>query len=143
MSSNRLSPQDGAASQIQVRVRYAECDPQGVVHHSVYPVYLEMARTELLRENGMVYRDQEAQGVYFVVARLNVRFRRPARYDDLLTVHVELMRCGASIVEHRYEIRRDDELIAEAETTLACTGSDGRPRRVPAAMERCPQRADR
>ena len=143
MSSNRRSTEDHSRSQIQVRVRYAECDPQGVVHHSVYPLYLEMARTELLRDNGMVYREQEAQGIYFVVARLNIRFRRPARYDDVLTVHVELLRCGASIVEHRYEIHRDDELIAEAETTLACTGSDGRPRRVPATMERCPQRAGR
>ncbi len=71
-----------------VRVRYAECDPQNVVHHASYPVWLEMARTELLREQGVVYRELEASGVMFVVARLSVRYRRPARYDDTLTVRV-------------------------------------------------------
>lgn len=142
MSETDINPNaDGSQIRVPVRVRYAECDPQGVAHHSAYPVWLELARTELLRANGMVYREQEEQGIYFVVARLNIRYRRPARYDDLLTIHVELLRCGASIVEHRYQIRREGELIAEAQTTLACTGADGRPRRVPEAMERCPQRA--
>jgi len=62
---------------INIAARYAETDKGGVVHHSVYPVWFEMGRTELLRANGVAYKDLEAAGVLFVVARLNIKFRRP------------------------------------------------------------------
>lgn len=128
-------PSDAASSTtLQVRVRYPECDPMGVAHHATYPVWLEIARTELLRSQGEAYRDLEAAGVFFVVARMNLRYRRPARYDDLLDVTVT---CGPSAgvkLEHTYTVRRGDELLATAETTLACVDGDGRLRPVPPAL---------
>ena len=66
---------------IEVRARYPECDPMGVVHHTVYPVWFEMGRTELLRSVGGSYRDLEEAGALLAVTRLEVRYRAPARYD--------------------------------------------------------------
>ncbi len=119
------------ATTITVRVRYAECDPMGVAHHSAYPVWMEIARTELLREQGFAYRELEERGILFVVARLNVRYRRPARYDDELTLHVESKPTAGVKVEHVYTIHRGNELVATAETTLVCVDRDGKLRPVP------------
>jgi len=129
MSGGRRSAAGGAGSSetsIAIRVRYAECDAMGYAHHSHYPVWFEMARTELLRQRGLRYRDVEASGHYFVVARLNVRYRRPARYDDELTVQVRMEETLGAKLEHAYEVRRGEELIATAQTTLACVDGQGR-----------------
>lgn len=102
-----------------------------VAHHSVYPVWFEMARTELLRQQGGVYRDMEAEGIFLVVAKLNIRYRRPALYDDELTVFVQTLPSAGVKLEHRYEVKRGQEQIATAETTLACVGRDGKLRPMP------------
>ncbi|MBB6431324.1 acyl-CoA thioesterase [Algisphaera agarilytica] len=116
---------------VPIRVRYQECDPMNVAHHSVYPVWLEIARTELLRSMGQTYRDLEAAGVFLVVAKLSLRYRRPAMYDDELEVSVTALPTVGVKLEHRYEIRRGKDLIAAAETTLACVDGDGKLRPVP------------
>ena len=69
---------------IEIVPRYAETDRAGVVHHSVFPVWFEMGRTELLRANGLAYTALEAAGVFFVIAEIHVKHRRPAYYDDKL-----------------------------------------------------------
>lgn len=125
-------PPEGNATAITVRVRYPECDPMGLVHHSVYPVWFEMARTELLRRQGISYRDVEAAGMYFVVARLNLRYRRPARYDDQLTVHVTTAAGSGVKLEHEYDVRRDGQQLVTGETTLVCVDEHGRPQPLPA-----------
>ena len=66
------------------RVRYVECDPMGFLHHSRFLPLFEMGRTELLRLHGVSYRELEARDVLFVVTRIAVNFKRPARYDDEL-----------------------------------------------------------
>ena len=119
---------------VAVRVRYVECDPMNVAHHSVYPVWLEIARTELLREQGMAYRDLEASGILFVVARMNLRYRKPAKYDDELTVQVKVQASAGVKIEHDYEIRRGKELIATAQTTLVCVDRDGNLQPVPKGL---------
>ncbi|MEM7624773.1 MAG: thioesterase family protein [Planctomycetota bacterium] len=116
---------------VPVRVRYQECDPMNVAHHSVYPVWFEIARTELLRSRGQAYRALEEAGVFLVVAKLSIRYRRPAMYDDELTVRaVSLPTVGVKL-EHTYEVRRGAELLAKAETTLACVDREGKLRPVP------------
>lgn len=112
---------------IDLRVRYAEVDPMGALHHSRYWVYFEMGRTELLRSAGVSYRDLERAGVFFVVARCSARFRAPARYDDLLTLTTRIVRMGQVKIDHAYELHRKEDglLLATAETTLACVGPDG------------------
>jgi len=122
---------------IDVRVRYSECDPMGLAHHSNFPVWFEMARTELLREHGVAYRDIESRGLYFVVARLNIRFRKPARYDDVLRVHVAERPAGGIKLEHAYDVRQvDGTQVVSGESTLVCVDESGRPRAVPDSLVR-------
>ena len=112
---------------IEIRVRYAEADQMGVLHHSRYWVYFEMGRTELLRKQGISYRDCEREGVFFVVAKCAARFRAPACYDDLLVLTTRVARTGAARIDHEYELKRasDGLLLATAETTLACVDRKG------------------
>jgi acyl-CoA thioester hydrolase len=122
---------------ITVVPRYAETDKGGVVHHSVYPVWFEMGRMELLRANGLAYRDLEKAGVFFVVARLQIKYRRPAEYDEKLELETTCSLVTPGKVEHIYTLRRscDGVVLAEGTTTLACVSAEGRIRRVPEFMQ--------
>ena len=127
-------PDNPSESQVRVHVRYVECDPMNVAHHSVYPVWLEIARTQLLRERGHAYRDLEARGILFVVARLNIRYRRPALYDDELIVRVRAEPCAGVKIDHTYQVKRGDDLIATAESTIVCVDREGKVQPVPAEL---------
>ena len=116
------------------RVRYPECDPKGVAHHATYPIWFEIGRTEMLRARGGNYRDLEAEGVFLAVVRLEVRYRRPARYDDELRLATDLLVAGPVKIEHSYRLYRGDELLAEAATTLACLDREGRARVLPESL---------
>ncbi len=120
-----------AVHDIEVRARYPECDPMGVVHHSVYPVWFEMGRTEMLRAAGGSYRDLEAGGVFLAVVHLEVCYRRPAKYDDVLRLETSLMSPGPVKIEHAYRLFRGDELLVEGRTTLACLDRSGQAQPVP------------
>ena len=120
--------------EIEIRVRYTECDPMGVLHHSRYFVYFEMARVELLRAGGVRYRDLEERGVFFVVAKVECRFRKPARYDDQLRLKVEVVRQTRARIDHAYQLTCDGMLLCEATTTIACVNRQGRPIAIPEDM---------
>lgn len=77
-------------TEFQIRVRYAETDQMNVVYHAHYVTYFEVARTEAIRSLGFTYREMEAMGVEMPVTELNIRYLRPAHYDDLLTVKTQL-----------------------------------------------------
>ena len=117
----------------QIRVRYAEVDQMGVVHHANYFVYLEMARTEALRALGLAYRDVEAAGAFLVVVRASCSFHAPARYDDVLDITTTVQRVTNTRIDHTYEIIRADDavLIGRAETALACVDRDGELQAMP------------
>lgn len=117
--------------QIQIRVRYPEVDAFGYVHHARYFEYFEMGRTELLRATGLRYRDMEARGLYYVVARIECRYRAPAHYDDLLTLETRTEKFTPVRVDHAYRLRRENQLLAEAASTLVLVGRDGRPTTLP------------
>jgi len=121
---------------ITFRVRYAETDQGRVAHHSVYAVWFEMGRTELLRANGIVYKDLERAGVFFVVARLNIEYHHPAEYDERLELETTCTNVTAARVEHSYRLTRcsDGRLLAEGSSTLACVDENGKIRRVPEFM---------
>ncbi|HUT30984.1 MAG TPA: thioesterase family protein [Sedimentisphaerales bacterium] len=118
---------------ITVAARYSETDQGGMVHHSVYAVWFEMGRTELLRVNGLAYKDLEKAGVFLVVAELRIRYRRPARYDEQLQLATRCSRVTASKIEHTYELTRssDGALVAEGTSVLACVDAQGKLRRIP------------
>ena len=121
---------------INIIPRYAETDKGGVVHHSVYPVWFEMGRTELLRANGVAYKDLEAVGMFFVVAQLNIKFRRPTQYDEQLCLETTCSVVSSAKVEHTYKLSRcsDGVILAEASSLLACVNKKGKVRRVPEFM---------
>ena len=121
---------------IAIVPRYAETDKAGVVHHSAYPVWFEMGRTELLRANGLAYKDLEEAGVFFVVAELNIKYRRPALYDENLRLETACTAVTASKVEHSYKLTRTEDgmLLAEGSSVLACVDGEGKVRRVPGFM---------
>ncbi len=103
----------------------------GVLHHANYLTYFEVGRTELLRANGMNYRDVEAGGVFMVVVRMECRYRRPARYDDVLRLKTRTSRVTAAKIEHEYQMFRGEELICDGSSTLACVNREGQVQRVP------------
>lgn len=116
---------------VEIRVRYPEVDAMGYLHHSRYFQYFEIGRVELLRSQGFSYADLERQGVFFVVVKLECRYRNPARYDELLTLTTRIKRQTTVSLEHQYELRRGDTLLAEATSTIACVGRDGQLQAIP------------
>ena len=117
--------------EITIRVRYAETDRMGLLHHANYLVYFEQARTELLRSVGHTYKDLEDGGHLLVLTKFEVRYRSPARYDDLLTIRTTVQRTTAVRIDHRYEVFCENRLVAEATSTLACVDRGGRPQALP------------
>jgi acyl-CoA thioester hydrolase len=126
--------QPGDRCTVELRVRYAECDAMGYLHHAKYWEYFEHARTELLRLNGFRYRDLEAQGVFFVVYKATCTYVAPIRYDDVVVVTAQVDRVTRTRVDHSYVIERLGERMCEAVSTLACVGRDGRPRLMPDSL---------
>jgi acyl-CoA thioester hydrolase len=122
------------SGEITLRVRYAETDRMGLLHHANYLVYFEQGRTELLRGRGLAYRDLEDQGFFLVLAKLEVRYRSPARYDDLVRLRTTVVRTTAVRIDHRYELFRDAVLLAEATSTLACVDREGRLQALPEVL---------
>src|SRR5437773_547974 len=110
---------------IHIRVRYPEVDGMGFMHHSRYLQYFELGRVELLRSLGHSYADLERQGIYFVVVKAAVSYKAPARYDDLLTLHTRIVRQTHVRIDHAYELKRSETLLAEGTTTIACVDREG------------------
>lgn len=117
--------------EVRIRVRYAETDRMGLLHHANYLVYFEQARTELLRDRGKTYKDLEDAGFFLVVAKLEVKYRLPAHYDDVLTIRTTVTRASPIRIEHHYQVVRDGAVICEATSTLACVGRDGKLQPMP------------
>ena len=121
--------------QFEFRVRYYETDAQGFVHHANYFKYFELGRVEQLRASGHDYADLEAQGVLLVVSRIGARFHRPSRFGDTLRLRIRTERARGARIDHRYELFRDQQLVAEGESTLACVDRQGRVQRLPGFLE--------
>ncbi len=118
------------------RVRYRECDPMGVVYHTHYLDYFEAARTEALRALGLTYRELEEGGIIMPVVEAQIRYHRPARYDDVLEITARFESVPQVRVPIDYAVRRagEDEVLAEGRTTLCFM--DAARRRPIAAPER-------
>ena len=121
---------------IPILPRYNETDQGGIIHHSIYPIWFELGRTELLRENGLAYSDLEANGTFFVMAELRIKYKRPARYDQKLNLETTCSLVTAGSVEHTYKLTdaSNSQLIAEGLSVLVCIGEDGIIKRMPKFM---------
>ena len=124
-----------AVSETFVRVNYSETDQMGVVYDARYLVWLDVARTEHLRQCGMSYRDLEASGLRLVVSEVAIRYRQPARYDDRVRIRCWVRELASRKVEFGYAIEHseDDRLLATATTSLLALDTA-------MALSRMPQR---
>lgn len=116
-------------------VRYYETDGQGVVHHSNYLRYMELARIELLNAVGYDYAKLEESGVLLVVAKATVKYKYPARYGDTLRIWIRTKRAFGARIDHSYLLKVGERIIAEAETTIASIDREGRVMRIPRELE--------
>jgi acyl-CoA thioester hydrolase len=119
-----------------LRVNYSETDQMGVVYHARHVVWLDIARTEHLRQAGYSYRALEEQGVRLVVTDLQIRYRQPARYDDQVRIRSQIREVASRRVIFAYVIEHADSgtLLADAETTLICLDQHHQLSRLPEAV---------
>lgn len=116
---------------ITIRVRYPETDPMGYLHHSRYLQYFEMGRVELLRSLGHSYAELEKQGIFFAVVKAEVKYKAPARYDDELTLLTRLVKSTHVRYDHVYLLKKCNQVLAEAQTTIACVDRNGELQQIP------------
>lgn len=121
-----------------IRVRYAETDQMAVAWHGEYLAWFEVARTDLLRATGLTYRELEGRDVRLPVIAAEVRYFRPAHYDDELEIRTELVELGGASVRFAYEVHREGTAgtLATGSTTHASVDREGRVRRLPADVRR-------
>lgn len=120
-------------SELTVRVNYSEVDQMGVVYHARYIVWLDMARTEHIRRAGTTYRDMEAAGYRLAVAELQMRYRQPAHYDDLVRIRCWVRELASRKVTFGYAIEGADDgrLLATGMTAMLVLSADMTPTRLP------------
>jgi acyl-CoA thioester hydrolase len=121
--------------EIEIRVRYYETDGQGFVHHANYFVYFEQARVEQLLALGYDYAQLEKEGILLVVNKIACKYHRPSKFGDILRLQIRTVRARGARIDHEYRVLRGHDLLAEAESTLACIDREGRPQRLPEFLE--------
>lgn len=140
-----------SSGSLKVRIRYCECDPMGVAHHGAYIPWLEMGRTELLRDAGISYAQLEGAGVFLVIVKLEATYRRPGYYDDLVEVRTRVVGGSRVKIRHEYEVVRVEssgahlgasgitpgsgahvgDVLMVGSSVLACVDRTGRPCALP------------
>ncbi len=103
----------------------------GIVHHATYLVYFEAGRVEWLRRRGVAYADFKDRGVDLPVVGAQVQYRAPSRFDDVLTIETTLARLRTVSLDFTYRILRDETLVAEGSTRLACIDKSHKLYRLP------------
>ncbi len=120
----------------EYRVVYSDCDPFNVVYYANYFTLFERGRTELFRTMGIPYSNIEKQGIYVPVSDARCKYKRSARYDDLLSIESTVQELKRASITIAYRIFRNEprELLAEGYTTHAFVNTEGKPRRIPAEI---------
>jgi acyl-CoA thioester hydrolase len=130
------------ASRTKLQVRFAETDLMGIVHHANYLVYFEAARVDFIHRRGVSYETWVKSGVHLPVVEVALRYKKAARFDEVLVVEAKCVELTRVTVRFEYEIKRDQDLLVVGSTLLACVGDNLGPRRIPeeiAAVFRSPE----
>lgn len=124
---------DMITKDVEIRVRYKDTDKMGVVYHSNYIVYYEVARTEMMRELDLPYSDMEAQGVMMPILEVESKYIAPAYYDEVITVRAIIEEEPMARINVRYEvINESGQIINTGRTVLGFVNSESRrPCRAP------------
>ena len=119
-----------------VQVYWEDTDAGGVVYHSQYLNFMERARTEFLRNLGLMQTTlRDDLGILFVVRDIQIRFKKPAKFDDAINVNTLLLKVGRSLLEFEQNIYRGDEHLIAAKVDVVCIGADSfRPVSIPDKM---------
>lgn len=128
-----LVPAGAACSTLEHRVAFYETDAMGIVHHSNYVRFLELARVVWMDEHDRPYREYAAEGLHFATTAVELRYHRSASFDDVLAVTTWMEWVKRASLRMAYEIRRGDELVASGATEHAMVDLEGRPRGIPPA----------
>ncbi len=115
----------------EIRIIFGDTDQMGVVYYANYLRFFEGARAAYWRSLGKSYKDLESWGIALPVVEAHCNYKRPAFYEDVLVVEVDVSELRSASVRFRYLVRRAATLVAEGYTRHAVVGTDGRPRRVP------------
>jgi len=122
-------------NELKIRIYYEDTDCGGVVYHANYLRYMERGRTELSRDLGLCLSNYHDQGLVFAVVDVNIKYKRSAYYNDLLTVITTVKDVSSASMTFSYEIKRDGTLLATGEVKVACVKMEsGIPARLPADM---------
>lgn len=108
----------------ELRVRYGECDPQGIVFNANYLLYFDVAFTELWRAALGPWQEMLEHGVDAVVAEANLKFRAPARYDEELQLHAQVVRLGQTAITTEIDVMRGDALLVQGVLRHVCVATD-------------------
>ncbi len=117
---------------VRIRVRYAETDQMRFAHHSVYVVWFEMARIELMRGLGLNYAQMEKDGYLLPVLEVGIRYRKPAFFDDELQISAKFAQLAGARLRIQYTVTKNGTPIAEGFSVHAFMNARGRPIRPPA-----------
>ena len=115
----------------EIRIIFGDTDQMGVVYYANYLRFFESARSDYWRALGRSYKDLEAWGIQLPVIEAHCTYKRPARYEDLLVIDVEVSELRGASMRFVYAVHRGPDLLAEGWTRHAVTGVDGRPRAMP------------
>ena len=115
----------------EIRIIFGDTDQMGIVYYANYLRFFESARAAYWRDLGRSYKDLVEWGVAMPVVEAHCEYKRPAFYEDLLIVDVEVIEVRAASVRFGYRVTRGDDLLATGHTRHAIVGPDGRPRRLP------------
>lgn len=120
------------SSTMSLTVRFCETDLMGIVHHANYLVYFEAGRVDWLHRRGIRYEEWARRGIHLPVVESRLRYRKAARFDEVLDITSTAVEVTRVTVRFGYVIHRGKDRICEGETLLACVGHDLAPKRFPA-----------
>jgi acyl-CoA thioester hydrolase len=120
---------------IEKTIYYHDTDCGGVVYYANYLKYMEEARTEYFRSRGIELPKLAESNIWFVVARVEIEYKSPARYQDRLRIFATMEEARLSTIKFSHEIRKGEKIVAKSTTTLVCVGSEFRPIPLPAEVK--------
>jgi acyl-CoA thioester hydrolase len=126
--------EENVSNRMKIKVYYEDTDAGGVVYYGKYLGYLERARTELLAAHGVIVSEFHRNGIYFVVVRVEIDYKRPARLGDIVEITTEVVERRNASMTLKQQVFKDDALLVEALVTFACVDQRGKPIRLPANL---------
>ncbi len=103
-------------NKLEITARYAETDMMGIIHHSVYPVWFEAARTEFIKMSGISYSELEKRGIMLPLTGLECKYIKPVHYEDVVTIETSLSKMSYAKIHFSYKVILNDEIMAEGKT---------------------------